>query len=58
MRKSQLKLPSVGNIIIIAMVVLSIISVMSSTNGRKLNFLGIQTSFGCVRFDVTINRDK
>lgn len=40
MRKSQLKLPSVGNIIIIAMVLLSIISVMSSTNGRKLNFLG------------------
>ena len=51
MRKSQLKLPSVGNIIIIAMVVLSII-------WEKIKLSWVQTSFGCVRFDVTINRDK
>lgn len=40
MKKNQLKLPSVSNIIFCILIVFSILAAVSSTGGRKLNFLG------------------
>lgn len=40
MRKTQIKLPSIGNIILVVLLTLSILAGFSSTGGKKLNVLG------------------